>query len=407
MKKFFVIFVLLMSFDTFSAPSNAAKALESWVYYALLRIDEKESQKRYAEVEEDYRELIYQSGWSTRSFDHAIILKKYGFFLIQRDRAEEGLEFIDWALRKRALEDRDAHNLEYVVGQINASLGNYEKALEMLLGWYDLGQRRNYDISPKGIALIGICYAQLEDFRLALDYISIAIDQSNIFIRSWNELKFALHYKLGEMDNALETSKDLVAFHPREKKYLEQMGAMYSENDFDLESLSSLEFGLTQDILEKERDYLILSNFFMFKDVPIEAAKVLVEGLDKKIVKRNSENLESLANALIGSREYERAADILFEASQLTDDPNLPYRLGQIELNLSRWEKAIKSFELAEEYGWDEDEGQIDYFIGICLIELKKLEDAISYLSKASEAGKEDSVKPWLEYIQYLKDTAG
>ena len=59
------------------------------------------------------------------------------------------------------------------------------------------------------------------------------------------------------------------------------------------------------------------------------------------------------------------------------------------------------------EYGWDEDEGQIDYFIGICLIELKKLEDAISYLSKASEAGKEDSVKPWLEYIQYLKDTAG
>ena len=41
MKKFFVIFVLLMSFDTFSAPSNAAKALESWVYYALLRIDEK------------------------------------------------------------------------------------------------------------------------------------------------------------------------------------------------------------------------------------------------------------------------------------------------------------------------------------------------------------------------------
>ena len=100
MKKFFVIFVLLMSFDTFSAPSNAAKALESWVYYALLRIDEKESQKRYAEVEEDYRELIYQSGWSTRSFDHAIILKKYGFFLIQRDRAEEGLEFIDWALRK-------------------------------------------------------------------------------------------------------------------------------------------------------------------------------------------------------------------------------------------------------------------------------------------------------------------
>ena len=40
-------------------------------------------------------------------------------------------------------------------------------------------------------------------------------------------------------------------------------------------------------------------------------------------------------------------------------------------------------------------------------IELKKLDEAATYLSRAAEAGKEDSVKPWLEYIQYLKDTAG
>ena len=407
MKNIYFFTLLLVSSFCFSAPSNSAKTIETWVYYELLRIEEKESQKRYEEVEEDYRELIYESGWSSRSFDHAVILKKYGFFLIQRDRAEEGLEYIEWALRKRALEDRDAHNLEYVVGQINASFGNYEKALKKLLAWYDLGERRNWDLTPKGIALIGICYAQLENFKPALEYISIAIEQSNIFIKSWHELKFALHYKLGEFDNALDTSKSLVAFYPREKKYLEQMGAMYSELDFEIESLSSLEFGLTQKVLEKERDYLILSNFFMFKNVPIEASKVLKEGLKKKIVKRNSENLESLANSLIGSREYMEAADILKEASKLSKDPELPYRLGQIELNLSRWDRAIESFKVAENYGWDDEEGQIDYFIGICLIELKKLDEAATYLSKAAEAGKDESVKPWLEYIQYLKDTAG
>ena len=399
--------VIFFAPEIYSAPSNQGKTINTWVYYEFLRIEEKEAQKRFAEVEEDYLELIYESTWSSRSFDHAVILKRYGFFLIRQDRAEEGLEFIEWALRKRALEDRDVHNLQYVVGQINASLGNYELALDKLMKWYQVGQARNYDLTPKGIALIGICHAQLEEYKEGLKYITIAIDKANIFIKSWYELKFALHYRLDDFDGALSTSQDLVANFPRDKKYLEQMGAMYNELDFDIQSLSSLEFGLTQRVLEKERDYLLLSNFFMFKDVPIEAAKVLDEGLRNGIIERNEDNLESLANALIGSREYIKAADILSEASKLSSNPDLPYRLGQIELNLSRWAKAVESFKLAEKYGWDDEEGQIDYFIGICFIELQEYDDAVSYLSKAAEAGKEDSVAPWLEYIQYLKDTAG
>ena len=56
---YFFTFLLVSSF-CFSAPSNSAKTIETWVYYELLRIEEKESQKRYEEVEEDFRELIYE-----------------------------------------------------------------------------------------------------------------------------------------------------------------------------------------------------------------------------------------------------------------------------------------------------------------------------------------------------------
>ena len=102
-----------------------------------------------------------------------------------------------------------------------------------------------------------------------------AVENSNIFVKSWYELKFALHYKLEDFSLALSTSQDLVRNYPREKKYLEQMGAMFSELDFEVESLSSLEFGLTQNLLEKENDYLLLANFYMYKEVPIEASKVI------------------------------------------------------------------------------------------------------------------------------------
>ncbi|MDA9112582.1 tetratricopeptide repeat protein [Gammaproteobacteria bacterium] len=405
MKHLFILLLFSASFIN-AAPSNNENTISGWVYYDFLSIEDKLAQGRYAEVDADYLELINDNSWSSRSFDHAVILKKYGFFLVSMDRVPEGLKHLQWSLRKKALEPRDAHNVKYVVAQISASLGEYEKALDYLLDWYDVGVNRNFDLTPKGIALIGICYAQLEEYRPAIKYITMATERSYVFMEPWYELKFALHYRLEEFLLALETSQDLVRHAPKEKKYLEQMGAMYNQLKFEIESLSSLEFAFTQDLLKTEKDYLLLSNFYMYKAVPNDAVKVLTAGFKRKIIKTNSKNLETMSNAFLASRENLKAADKLREASELSDDPELSFRLGQIELNLSRWDKAIESFKLAQKKGWDEEEGKIEYFIGISFIELEKFNDAVKYLSLSSELGQEKLVEPWLQYIDYLQKTA-
>ena len=76
-------------------------------------------------------------------------------------------------------------------------------------------------------------------------------------------------------------------------------------------------------------------------------------------------------------------------------------------MSLSRWSKAIDSFKLAKEKGWDKEEGKIEYFIGISLIELEKYNEASNYLAQSIELGQESIAKPWLEYIDYLKKTSG
>ena len=202
-----------------AAPSNSANTISGWVYYDFLSIEDKMEQGRYAEVEADYLDLL-DNTWSSRSFDHAVILKKYGFFLVSQDRVPEGLKHLQWSLRKQALEPRDEHNVKYVVAQISASLGKYEEALEYLLDWYKVGKNRRFDLTPKGIALIGICYAQLEEYRPAIKYITIATEEAYVFMKPWYELKFALHYRLDEFLLALETAQDLVRHAPKEKKYL-------------------------------------------------------------------------------------------------------------------------------------------------------------------------------------------
>ena len=405
MKHLFFISLLFSISYIDAAPSNNENTISGWVYYEFLSIEDKLEQGRYAEVEADYLDLL-DNTWSSRSFDHAVILKKYGFYLVSRDRVPEGLRHLQWSLRKQALEARDAHNVQYVVAQISASLGEYEKALDYLLDWYRVGVNRRFDLTPKGIALIGICYAQLEEYRPAIKYITMATEQSYVFMKPWYELKFALHYRLDEYLLALETAQDLVRNSPKEKKYLEQMGAMYNQLKFEIESLSSLEFGFTQDLLKTEKDYLLLANFYMYKAVPNDAVKVLEAGFKRKKIKTNAENLETLSNAYLSSKEHIKAANKLQEASKLSDDPELIYRLGQIELNLSRWDKAIESFQLAQDKGWNKEKGKIEYFIGISFIELEEFNQAVKYLSMSSELGQDKLVEPWLQYIEYLQKTA-
>lgn len=406
MKNILYILIFISSASLYAVPQSSNNTLSTYYYYELIKIDKKLMEGRYVEVEASLLDLL-DDNFESRSYNHAVILKKYAFFLITQDRADEGLSFLKAALNKRALEAIDTHNITYVIAQITASKGNYTEAIDYLLEWKELGINRRFPLNPKGIALIGISYAQLEDYENAIFHISDAIERSNYFVEGWHELKFALHYRLEEYELALGVSQDLVRNAPKKKKYLDQMGGMYNILKFEIESLSSLEFGLAQNLIKKERDYLLLANFYMYKEVPFDATKTLELGFKRKVIKRTSKNLETLSNAYIASKDKIKAANTLREASKLSDKSDLSFRLGQVEMSLSRWDKAIEAFNLAKEKGWDKEEGKIEYFIGISLIELEKYNEASKYLSQSIKLGQETIAKPWLEYIDYLKKTAG
>jgi|TARA_B110000444_G_scaffold36519_1_gene32038 tetratricopeptide (TPR) repeat protein len=406
MKNFLFILIFTASALVYAVPQSSSPTLSTYYYYELIKIDKKMLENRNEEVEADLLDLL-DDDFESRSYNHAVLLKKYAFFLITQDRTDEGLLYLKAALKKRALEAIDTHNIMYVIAQITASQGNYQEAIDYLLEWMELGNNRKFALNPRGIALIGISYAQLENYKKSLFYISDAIERSNFFVEGWHELKFALHYRMDEFELALETSQDLVRNAPKKKKYLDQMGGMYNILKFEIESLSSLEFGLTQDLLKKEKDYLLLANFYMYKQVPFDATKTLELGFKRNIIKRSSENLETLSNAYISSRDKIKAADTLKEASKLSEKPELSFRLGQVEMSLSRWDKAIDSFKAAKTKGWKKEKGKIEYFIGISLIELEKYNEASKYLSQSVSMGQEKIAKPWLEYIDYLEKTSG
>jgi tetratricopeptide (TPR) repeat protein len=223
MKNYLLILILISSALAYAVPQSSSPTLSTYYYYELIKIDKKMLENRNEEVEADLLDLL-DDDFESRSYNHAVLLKKYAFFLITQDRTDEGLLYLKAALKKRALEAIDTHNIMYVIAQITASQGNYQEAIDYLLEWMELGNNRKFPLNPRGIALIGISYAQLENYKESLFYISDAIERSNFFVEGWYELKFALHYRMDEFQLALETSQDLVRNAPKKKKYLDQMG---------------------------------------------------------------------------------------------------------------------------------------------------------------------------------------
>ena len=178
------------------------------------------------------------------------------------------------------------------------------------------------------------------------------------------------------------------------------MAGIYNILKFETESLASLEFKLQQDLLKKPSEYINLANFYLYKNLPIDSSKVIEKGFKLSVLENNIKNNELLSNAYITAKDFDNAVRALIKVTKITDDPKYDYRIGQIQLQNSKFEEAIKYFNIARDKGWNKKQGSLEMLIGICFIEIDDFKNARLELNKAIELGKEEEAKPWLIYIE-------
>ena len=90
----------------------------------------------------------------------------------------------------------------------------------------------------------------------------------------------------------------------------------------------------------------------------------------------------------------------IISKAKITDDPKYDYRIGQIQLQNSKYEQAIKYFKQARSKGWNRKPGSLEMLLGVCYIEIDDFKNARLELKKAIDFGKEKEANPWLSYIE-------
>ena len=124
------------------------------------------------------------------------------------------------------------------------------------------------------------------------------------------------------------------------------------------------------------------------------------DGIEKKLIKENEENLKLLSSSYFYARDLENGIKILVKAEKISDDPDLSFRLGTYAFDSENYELAISSFDIAKQRGWNKIPGRIELITGISYFELDDVDKARSNLTLATTfEDTKDTAEGWLSYI--------
>lgn len=304
------------------------------------------------------------------------------------------------ALGKQSLPHKNFQDLIQNVAVMHYSNGNKPKALEYLERWID--------------------NSNLENEQIFLLYAATLMDsgqfENSVCPAYWsakstktphkNALNILLnaHYQLKEFDEAIAVLKQLIQDFPNEKRYWRNLATVYVSQDRLSEALVVMELFYLQGLMDKESDFVLLSQMFAHNDIPYRTATVLKEGMDKGIVKSTDENWSDIASNFHLAGELKNAIEAYTESAERTLTGEIDLKRAELLADSEQFLRAVTGFDQALKKGSLKDPGKAYFRKGLALFGLKLYDQAISSLDKANKyVSWRKRASQWTEYIKRHK----
>jgi len=393
--------LLIIIFLISSPFSVADESISVWVrdYFERIHkaINEEDYDKALKELE-TADERYFRGG---RTYEAALLYQLYGQFYALQNKYTEALPWFEKSLSTEKLPRIGAQEVRFQLAQTYFMVGRYENVIPLLNDYIDIGTRYAYPISARINLLLSYSHGRIDEYEEAYFHITQANNKADKPQIDWLEYAFSLAMKLNNLNDAQNLSTRLLFLQPEKKKYWNQASALYFAKDFEVDSLSALELAYENNTLNKESDFLLLSKYYLYQKSPIKTISVINDGISRKIVKENEDNLKLLSSAYFFSRDLDNGIKILIKAENISNDADLSFRLGTYAFDNENYALAIKSFNKAQKKGWNDVPGRIELIKGISYFELENFKKANENLLIASEfKDTKDTAEGWISYIK-------
>lgn len=396
---------LILLISNTSVIDASEDTISQWTYNYFKRIHNYMEMERFEDAGRELEVLANRYFKNERSYERALINQLYGqFYMIQGD-FYSAIPWFEKAVQFGYLnlpgEIQTRSNLAAAYFQA----GRFDDVIKTLLMTQEKGMKRGIDLSASNFVMLGMAYYQLNDIQPAYKYISKGNDVSDKLNEDWLQYEFGLAVKLKKYNEAIDVGQFLIFVNPEKSTYWKQLSGVYYGGNNEDESLAGLELAFEKGAMEKEVDFLNLSKYFLYKDLPTKAIKVLNFGFENKKIKIDKKNLDLLADAYFLSKDREEGINTLIKSLDIESDSKTSYKIARFAFEAENWDMAIKYFNRAKSENWNDVPGRIDLLTGIAYFEKDQFNDALKYMEIAINYDESKSAAEG--WIQYIKQSMG
>ena len=401
MYKYLLIFIILVA----PAPilHSSDDAISQFTYGFLKRINEYIDDENYEEAQRDLDIFVRRYFLNEQSYERSLINQLYGNFYAVQGKYEEAIPWFVKSLKFKKIPLVTGLQVRRNLAQCYFQNSNYLGTIKILEEYKAISIKRGLLFAPTDRVMLGISYFKDDKYEKAYINISEANQLSTTYKEDWLGYELSLAIQLKKYAEAIETAQLLIFVNPDKKEYWKQLSGLYYTQDADNESLAGLELAYEQNTLTKEKEYLDLSRYYLYKNLPQKAIKTIRYGIDTGIVSESKKNYELLADSYFILKDRAKGIQYLEESLQLESDPNTAFKIGRFAFEEEDWNTAFKYLQEAKKLKYNKNPGRLDILMGIALYELGNYPKSKIFFNNALEFDESKiSAEGWLSYLDDL-----
>ena len=411
--------------------SKTAKKMAK-VYEALEEVDDKGEPAPDMELVVEILTELRNDQDNLKSYDRSVVWNSWGYVYFTDGKYNEAIRAYERVINEPEVTLPIRNAALFTLAQLNLVQEKYDEGIELILQWMDQVET----VTAQSWSLLGQAYFQKEDFNKSMSSmktaISLAEEEGYKPKENWYVIVAAcigeLKKQIGEKESLLQQLdiyEILVNLYPK-KLYFIQLGGTYGQLGREKDYMITMKAAHAKDFLNKESEYLALTQLLLLNQNPYWAAQVLVSGqnkittytetvLDKNtgkevkvektgpVVKDNEKNLKLLADSWRMAQEVDKAIPVLEKAAVLSKDGKAYVLLGNLYLGEDRMQEAVDAIKKGLKKGKIEKLSQVHLTLGQAYFELQKFEEAKKEFRIAAR-DKDKKVKTtansWIKYTE-------
>ena len=375
----------------------AADSVSTKTYNRLTEAQEFITNSQFAEAKVILDEL--KASVDDNSIDKALTYQLIGYTEMSQNKYPAAIKAFMETLRYEKLPEQLRINIGYMVAQLYAAEGEYDKALDFAREWFVTLEAP----TPEQYIFMANIFAQTKNYSEAVPYAVKAIDMSDAPKETWFQVLIASFFELKQYQNSEKYLKMAITNWPTKQAYWEQLASVYLIQDKMEPALVTLQLAWKGEWIEKESLIQNMVQLAVNEGIPEHAARMLTEAMDRDLIPEDEKYVDSLANAWLAAKEFDKAVASFEHLADLNGEAKPLEKVANIYMQQARYQEAEKAARTALNKETDKP-GNLWFTLGMALASQERFDEGIDALRKA-KAYEYSSRKAgqWIKYAEGMK----